>query len=268
MRKPLAVLAFAAAAVPLALLAPQASGVTRTAATASPSALCPELTGSFDRIYWGFNEPAGSTYADDSHADPANRLSITDNVDPGNPAYTNLVTFGNGAARAAEHGLLTTPAAVLDPGTHDFFWCFSVATISGGDGFNLMQESTSNGHLDACSGGSPDGQIKFGPNSYVKVQGTLGCAKPSTGIGYKQFDATGYHTFGVVRHGDYVAVYVDHTSRSTVHTVGGIGAVNLSGSADRLSVLGKYIESGNYPTDYTVDMCNCAVSWIEMGVAP
>jgi hypothetical protein len=250
----------------LALLggASPAPASTSTSATASPSATCPELTGNFDRIYWGLNEAAGSTFVDDSHGDPANRLSITDN---GN-AVTNQVTIGGGTARGNDHGLLTSPAAVMNPGTHDFFICASLNTVTAGDGFNWLQEGTSNGGTDACAGGTSNGQIKFGPNTYVKVQGTLGCAKPLTGVSPNSFNGSAYHTFGVVRHGDYIAVYVDHTSRGTVHTVGGIGAVNLSGSADRLSVLGKYIESGTYPADYTVDMCQCAVRELEMGVAP
>jgi len=265
----LAAVAAAGIFAALALTAP-ATADTTVVDAAGPSAKCPELTGTFDRIYWNMSASAGAQFTDDSHADPAHRLSITDNVAPGNPAVTDSVSFVApvGAARANEHGLLTTPAAVLNPGTHDFFLCASLATINGGDGFNWLQEGQSNGHLDACSGGTTNGQIKWGPNTYVKVQGTLGCAKPSTGISPNSFNGDGFHTFGVVRHGDYIAVYVDHTSRSTVHTVGGIGSVNLSGSGDRLSVLGKYIESGNYPSDYTVDMCNCAVDWIELGVAP
>lgn len=262
-----ALLGSLAVASTLAITGPATADTTVTDA-AGPSALCPELTGSFNRIYW--NMSGSGQFTDDSHATPANRLSITDNVAPGNPAITDQVNWAApvGSGRGNEHGLLTTPAAVLNPGTHDFFLCASLATINGGDGFNWLQEGQSNGHLDACSGGSTNGQIKWGPNTYVKVQGTLGCAKPSTGISPNSFNGDGFHTFGVVRHGDYVAVYVDHTSRSTVHTVGGIGSVNLSGSGDRLSVLGKYIESGNYPADYTVDMCNCAVDWIELGVAP
>jgi len=231
---------------------------------AIPSPNCPaESGGIYTNKYWTFNETTVANGLHESLNDfPDDVLYVTQNAtDP--RVVTNQVTVSGGSVYAYDHGLLTTNTANISPGSKAFYVCLGIKVLAGeNDGMNMLQWNNSNGH-DACTAGDTVGQVKLS-SWYVKAQGATGCVKQWLGISGYQHGV--WHELGY-RFGGFTSYwYLDHQLVAT--QPGQLGNIGLTGSGSRMSLLGKYIESGNYPmtgATYTSDMCNCQVSWVEYG---
>jgi hypothetical protein len=255
-----------------ALLSPSTSHADDTdtevlSRTTITSPNCPNEAGGIkDGWYYTFNE---TTTANGLHESlnnlPADTLWVTENAtDP--TVDTHHVTVSGGSVYAYDHGLQTTNSANFSPGTRPFYVCLGIKVLAGEhDGMNMLQWNNSNGH-DSCVSGDTEGQIKIS-SWYEKVQGASKCVKLWDGI--SGYQAGIWHELGFRFGGFTNYFYLDHKLVGTIS--GALGGVNLTGSGSRMSLLGKYIESGNYPTTgatYTSDMCNCQVAWVEAGIAP